>query len=104
MKTARVRIASSVRTSAINRLNNNGALGHACTLEAMRTQAYSEESLAPACRSAARQAPVNSNRTCFSADRLAVKTATADFMAFSGPPRIALPVLTAAQNSAISFL
>src|SRR5262249_6826097 len=50
------------------------------------------------------QAPVTSSRTCFSAERLAARTATADFIAFSPPPRIALPVLTAAQNSAISFL
>jgi len=30
--------------------------------------------------------------------------AIADFIAFSGPQRIGLPVRTAAQNSAISFL
>jgi hypothetical protein len=45
-----------------------------------------------------------SNRTRFSAEALAASTATADFIALSAPPRIALPVLTAAQNSAISFL
>jgi hypothetical protein len=50
------------------------------------------------------QAPVISTRTCFSAEALAARTATADFIALSPPPRMAPPVLTAAQNSAISFL
>jgi hypothetical protein len=50
------------------------------------------------------QALVISNRTRFSAEALAINTATADFIALSAPPRIAPPVLTAAQNSAISFL
>src|SRR4030095_12668118 len=50
------------------------------------------------------QATVISRRTCFSADRLAARTATADFIAFSPPPRTGAPVLTAAQNSASSFL
>src|SRR5262245_3775568 len=50
------------------------------------------------------QAAVISSRACFSADRLAARTATADFIAFSPPPRTGAPVLTEAQNSAISFL
>src|SRR5262245_22717529 len=42
MKYAWVRIASSVRTSAASHLKSNGAHRHPCTLEAMRTQAFSE--------------------------------------------------------------
>jgi hypothetical protein len=34
---------------------------------------------------------------------LAIKTATADRLAFSGPQRTGLPVLIAAQNSEISL-
>jgi hypothetical protein len=44
MKDAWVRIASSVRTSAVCRLETRSASCHACTLEATRTQAFSEES------------------------------------------------------------
>ena len=51
------------------------------------------------------QAPLGiSNLACCSAARFPVKIATADLIAFSGPQRIGLPVLTAAQNSATSFL
>ena len=44
-----------------------------------------------------------SSRVCFSAALFPISTATADFIAFSGPQRTGLPVLIAPQNSAISF-
>jgi hypothetical protein len=44
MKSAWGRIASSVQTLATDRLKTNGAHRHAGTLEAMRTQAFYEES------------------------------------------------------------
>src|SRR5262245_35237341 len=45
----------------------------------------------------------SSTRVCFSDERLAIKTATADLIAFSGPQRTGVPVLTDAQNSEISL-
>jgi len=44
------------------------------------------------------------SRVFESAERFAVRIATAVLIAFSGPHLTGVPVLTAEQNSAISFL